>query len=448
MKRTWLTTTTLCLLTAGVAPAQGTGAAPAPPARRSILGRITGNTPAPPPAAPRVVPTPGGPAPRDPAVRAASGGTGAAPAAPGATSAPAPDDTPVFRTGQEIPAPAAMDELEAPRIALPTGPIEPYLLQKQNGPFMVCAYTFRGPDAARYAQALAIELRNTHRLPAYVWYLRIQPGHSNIRNVPPTAPAPVRGGETVQAPEKYRSYDEAAVLVGDCKTIDESEDLLHRVKKVRSAVVDGLPSIWTWRKGKGLSRATLTTNPLVPNQSLFTAQDRMPAGRAPGAPPAPVLAAGTAVDPSVLTASFQPVRKPDPLVKQMNSGPRSAFQCPGPYTLQVAEFLGRSTVDPNDQRLTNDSFLKQGPLAAAADEAERLAESLTKLKSLDRRYQPYVFHDRTSSRVYLGSFQGPNDPGLKDLASKLNAVSTELLERKMTQLPLAPSGQLTPAPRP
>jgi hypothetical protein len=381
-------------------------------------------------------------------VRPTSGGTAAAPGTPAPGTATAPDDTPVFRTGQEIPAPAAMDELEKPRIALPTGPIEPFLLQKQNGPFMVCAYTFRGPDAARYAQALAMELRGEHRLPAYVWYLRIQPGHSNIRNVPPTAPPPVRGGETVQAPEKYRSYDEAAVLVGDCKTIDESEDLLHKVKKVRSEVVDGLPSIWTWRKGKGLSRATLATNPLVPSQALFTAQGRMPAGAVPGTPPAPVLAAGATVDPSVLTANFQPVKKADPLLKQMNSGPRSAFNCPGPYTLQVAEFLGRSTVDPNDQRLTNDSFLKQGPLAAAADEAERLADNLAKLKSLDRRYQAFVYHDRTSSRVYLGSFQGPNDPGLKELASKLNVVSTELLERKMTQLPLAPASQLTPAPRP
>lgn len=448
MKRFWLAAAVALSTTVVVdTRAQSPGA---PPARRSLLDRLTGKDPAPP--APRAVPMPGqgaagAAAPRDAAVRPASGGTAAATPAPGTASA-VPSDTPVLRTGQEVPAPASMDELAQPTITLPTEPIEPYLLQRNNGPFMVLAYTFRGPDAARYAQALVMELRGKHRLPAYVWYLRIQPGHSNIRNVPPTAAMDVQGAEKVQGVETYRSYDEAAVLVGDCKTIDESEDLLHKVKKVRSEVVDGLPSIWTWRKGKGLSRATLTTNPMAPNQALYTAQGRVAAGAVPGAPPAAVLASGASVDPSVLTASFNPIRKPDPLIKQMNSGPRSAFTCPGPYTLQVAEFLGRTSIDPLDQRLNNDTLLKQGPLAAAADDAERLAESLTKCKTLDRRYVPYVFHDRTSSRVYLGSFSGPSDPGLRELADKMNAVSTELLERKFSTLPLAPAEHLTAAPRP
>ena len=147
------------------------------------------------------------------------------------------------------------------------------------GPFMVMAHTFHGPDAARYAQALAIELRNRIGCRLTSYFLRFQPGHSNIRDVPPTAAPPMRSGEKVTAPERYRSYDEAAVLVGDCKTIDESEDVLKQVKKVRSTVVDGVPSIWTWRKGKGLSRAMLTTNPLVGSQELFPDQELV-AGRA------------------------------------------------------------------------------------------------------------------------------------------------------------------------
>ena len=57
------------------------------------------------------------------------------------------------------------------------------------------------PQAARYAQALCIELRTKHGLPAYVFSLRIQPGHSNIRNVPPTAPSQIQSDEAVTAPE-------------------------------------------------------------------------------------------------------------------------------------------------------------------------------------------------------------------------------------------------------
>jgi hypothetical protein len=298
-----------------------------------------------------------------------------------------------------------------------------------------------------------MELRSKYQLPAYVYFLRFQPGRSNVRNIPPTAPPEISSGrESITPPELYRTYDEAAVLVGDCKTIDDSEKVLHRVKKLRSEVLDGLPSIWAWRKGKGLNRAILTTNPLVASQDLFPAQEVKEhvhsASVTPNGGQPLVAAPGQTVDPAVLTAGFEPVRPPDPLLKQMNAGPNSAFKCPGPYMIEVASFLGRSTTDLGDARFQNDGFLRQSPLAAAADKAEHLADSIGKCKSLPAGIQPYVYHDRTSSRVYLGAFQGPNDPGLKELASKLNLVSTELLERKMTQLPLAPASQLTPAPRP
>ena len=37
-------------------------------------------------------------------------------------------------------------------------------------------------------------------------------------------------------------------------------------------------------------------------------------------------------------------RRVDAFVKGLNAGPRSIFHCPGPYTLQVAEFSGRTTL--------------------------------------------------------------------------------------------------------
>ena len=61
------------------------------------------------------------------------------------------------------------------------------------------------------------------------------------------------------------------------------------------------PSIWAWRKGKGLSRAMLTTNPLVATQQLFSAQ---------GDSQHLIVKPGQAVDPSVLIAGFEKVQKP------------------------------------------------------------------------------------------------------------------------------------------
>ena len=64
----------------------------------------------------------------------------------------------VLPNNSEIPGPITT-EVARPTVPLPTGPIEPYMISKENGPFMVLAYSFRGPDAPRQALALVLELR-------------------------------------------------------------------------------------------------------------------------------------------------------------------------------------------------------------------------------------------------------------------------------------------------
>ena len=95
---------------------------------------------------------------------------------------------PILTNGEEIPAPEMLENAK-PIVPLPTGALEPYMLTKDNGPFMVLAYSFRGPDAPRQALALVLELRNKYKLPAYLLLPRKFPGRSNIRGVPPQAPA-------------------------------------------------------------------------------------------------------------------------------------------------------------------------------------------------------------------------------------------------------------------
>ena len=138
--------------------------------------------------------------------------------------------------------------------------------------------------------------------------------------------------------------------------------------------------MWHFRKGKGLSRATRTTNPFVPAEELFP-------------------------------------RQPDVLVAKINDGPHNIRYCPGRYTIQVASFSGRSTFDPdNDPRFKGVLAAMKSPLATAADDAERLAEALSRDKEiLKTGYQPYVYHDRFSSRVTIGSFNSPTDPAAQKL---------------------------------
>lgn len=375
---------------------------------------------------------------------------------------PKTDAKVVLTNNEAAPDLTPLDELDAPKIALPTAPLGPFLLQKEHGPFMVMAHTFRGPDATRFAQALCIELRDRYQLPAYIWHAKIQPGHSNIRNIAPTAPSEIPGNRVTE-PEGRRMYDEAAVLVGNCATTKEAQNLWYKVKKLDSKTLDGLPSIYPWRK-KGLSRAWQTTNPLRGSQELY-----------PGSIAAPVTQGG-AIDMEAVGAAFESApKKPDALLVQMNQGRRSLLKCNGEWVIQVAEFSGRSMiadgvnqsidgkkVDNNavQAAFSHDSFLKKSPLVQAGEDAESLAESLSKSKKLGS-LKPYVYHDRFSSKVYIGPFSSPSDPnvamllkghavpGLSDAQEirLIDEISFEMLSHKKTQRPLIPANQLTRVPR-
>jgi hypothetical protein len=335
------------------------------------------------------------------------------PAAPadttkGDTSSPAKTDPKVLPSAAVLPEPIAPGDIGKPTIPLPTEPIDPYMLTKEAGPFMVLAHTFRGPDSPRYALALVLELRRDFNLPAWVFLPKVQPMHSNIRGVLPTAPDYInRGEEQMTEPEKVRIYDEAAVLVGNCKTLDDSEALMHKVKKLHPKCIDGMPSLWDFRKGKGLSRALRTTNPLVPAQYLYP-------------------------------------RKADPLIKQMNAGPMSVFHCPGRYTLQVAEFTGRASIDAKDKNFGSLISLRSSPLMTAADNAEKMADALAKDEEVVRTgFRPYVYHDRTSSKVMVGAFNAPDDRAAGSLRQTLNKVEVQARISKKADFMLVPAPALT-----
>ena len=70
---------------------------------------------------------------------------------PIADGAPVPGENRVINAASGTPALTPANDLRPPTVDLPNEPIEPYLLSKENGPFMVLARTFRGPDAPRMA---------------------------------------------------------------------------------------------------------------------------------------------------------------------------------------------------------------------------------------------------------------------------------------------------------
>ncbi len=387
------------------------------------------DTPAPTPA-PTPVPAPA-PAPSAPARSRFGGlfGRGNQAPAPTTTTAlptapipPKPAVDPAKTDGQvmkasEVPVPVDPNQIQPGTLVVPTDPIEPWLLTKDCGPFMVMARTFQGPEAERYALALAQELTRDYGLPAYIMRLKDFPMGSFIRNVPPNA-YPYMKKAQVAEPEKTRTHDQAMVLVGNEKTLQDSLTLLNKVKHINPKCLEQMPGIYPWRKG--LSTASRTTNPYVPAQDLYPGRN----------------------------GKDQMLEQKDKMLTQMNAGPRSVYNCPGRYTLQIAEFTGRTVINPQDKdaSILSRAWLNASPLRTAADDAERIAEALAKDKRVQPTgCQPYVYHDRTSSKVMIGSFNSPNDPKAVELRDTMLRVAVAVTEdqRAWRGVVIAPASYLT-----
>lgn len=162
------------------------------------------------------------------------------------------------------------DQIKGATMPLPSGPIEPWLLTRDAGPFMVMAKTFRGPEAERYALALAIELRRDYNLPAYILRTKDFPMRSLHQNVPPYARNLVKQPHLTD-PEKVRSYDEAAVLVGNEKTLAASEVLWQRVKKIHPKCLEEMPSILPCARDWGSARRSGPRTRMCPSRISFPA---------------------------------------------------------------------------------------------------------------------------------------------------------------------------------
>ncbi len=272
--------------------------------------------------------------------------------------------------------------LPGPRIeADPSGD---YSLQQTHGPWLVMAATFSGEGAFKQAQELAVELRDTYRMPSYLHQVSF-----DLDEQP--AAAYRRGGTKKSRYQRGDEVTELAVLVGDFPMVDdpEAQRVLQQIKQIepralsiehREATSQNFAG-WRNLKNKVLAskgrrgrrgpmgHAFMTRNPLLPKEYF------VPKGV-------------------------------DKFVERMNQGVKySLLKCRGKYTIRVATFrapvkiagAGRSLLSSSRREPADDSHA----LAMAAKKAHEMTMALRGLKD---PWEAYEFHDRNQSIVTVGSF--------------------------------------------
>ncbi|MGD0899861.1 MAG: hypothetical protein ABR915_18670 [Thermoguttaceae bacterium] len=277
-------------------------------------------------------------------------------------------------------------------------PNKEYPVTEQSGPWMIMAASFSGEGAQKQAHDLVLELRKRYKLAAYSHKLEFKLDDANgLATKRPSIGYRWQYKQLKEHPELRQegALDEFSVLVGDYPAIDDPaarKDLqtikyvepdcltaqgkptyqtLAALRHIQEDIKERLSPGTTESKRRGpMGHAFITTNPLLPSDY------------------------------------YAPKGTIDKLVLRMNEGvTHSLLDCPGKYTVQVAQFTG--VMVTNQQRIQE--IEKGGKLPSmltkAAEQAHTLTEELRKLG-----YHAYEFHDRYASIVTVGSFDSVGTP--------------------------------------
>jgi len=294
-----------------------------------------------------------------------------------------------------------------------------YRLTKDHGPWMIMVASFSEPPPERRtegmspqeaADELVYELRKAKGIPAYTYSQDDQVGQL----------------ETIDrlGRKSNRSYTSnqgsVSVIAGNYQSIDKKtrkgRDAQATLKIVQNFYPRFLKDVQAVSKGFFKLR----------NGGLY----RKTPGR-----PGPLSRAFLTMNP-MLTPEEMRKAKFDPLLLTLNSDSQlSLLNNRGKHSLVIASFYGNSVTKVGNagfkQALKN--FKVGNNLDKAGRDAWELAKTLRDAKKFgyDQSYEAYVYHDRYSSVVTIGSFDNPNDPQIAMLQKKFGAKTK----------PYGPSGQ-------
>jgi hypothetical protein len=308
-------------------------------------------------------------------------------------------------------------------------PNKTYTLTESNGPWMIMACSFSGPKAEQQAKELVLELRKRYKLPAYSYEKTFDLG----KDVQGTGIDQYGNPRKMKYSRGGAEVEEIAVLVGDYPTVDDAEAqaVLRKVKYLQ-------PECLKLERGKetALNLASLRT---IQSYLLPDGSERKRKG--------PMGHAIVTTNPLLPKEYFVPKGVDDLLVKANEGVEHCLLDCPGKYTVLVAQFSGRSRVLLGEKDMAKELSMlgkirpEDSQLVKAAEDAHALTTAL-RIKG----YEAYEFHGRNESLVTVGSFDSIGTPGgdgtirLDPRIEKI--INTFRADDKVT--PTNPTGQPTP----
>lgn len=281
-----------------------------------------------------------------------------------------------------------------------------YKLTRRHGPWMIMVATFNRPPEERRgeglspeeaADVLVYELRRKG-IPAYTY----KPEETKDEAV-----KTLNRQTLTERVGKLHLHEGLCVLAGNYASNDNplAQKTLTYVKKFQ-------PHLFQDVEAQGEAGAGMLVKRLK-NGGVF---------RSTPARPGPLSGAFLTTNP-MLSEEELTSRTRDPLILQLNSGnDYSLLHNKGKYTVVVATFQGKAhtevanDIDPSKLKIST-------ALDDAADRAWELCNHLRRARLLGypQDFEAYVYHDRFSSIVTVGSFQTRDDPRIAEIQNKFGA---------------------------
>ena len=293
-------------------------------------------------------------------------------------------------------------------------PKKSYRLSEEHGPWMIMACSFSGEGATEQARELVLELRSRYKLPAYTYKKKFDftEGTVGLGVDPYGAPLRMRnkrGDGTV----------ECAVLVGEFPAVDDkkAQTILKRLKYYH-------PDCLELDKNKATSRSLAALREI--QQKLLKPGNKKKSRGAMGH--------AFVIPNPLLPKDFFVASGVDKFTVRLNKGNKySLLKCPGKYTVQVAHFTGKVTIDQKEIQEIEKGRKMESRLDKAGENAEKLCEALR-----EKGHEAYLLHERYASIVTIGSFDSVGTPR-RDGRTEISPEILAIIERfKATKAPEVP----------